>query len=461
MIRDQVIPAILGCLLIIATVGLLTTPYYYLAPLPSIGIFLTMALWKKPLYGFLLIVLLIPFDQYRSLSSQLKWFTISKVLGAVLVCILLAQWLITKRQLPIRSHLWPYLVILVIISVMSSLFSDFTTTAANDLRQLITSISFFALTICLVKADDILTSITKVLVTGITCSATLSLYGYITKDPLFAVVAGDDAITRATGGANDPNLFCLSLLVAIPLLVHYILESRSTSGRITAICFTLINTFALMATFSRGGALNFIIVVIMLAVAHRKKLRPRSAGLLISAFFAVVLLVFVITPRAYWERQSSLVTTQDESINRRIDYLKVGWLQFIENPIIGHGPGTFKDVWEQSVYEGVVSKGASKGYKRRAHNTYLEILIGQGILGLATYLLLITTAMICLLKAQGNYVAKNMRTKASLTEAYRISFTAILVYFLIISAPTQKFFWVVLAFSQILLKDSTLEDSST
>lgn len=452
--RSLFLPLILGLVLISATVVCLTTPYYFLAPLPAIGSMLVFALWQRPIWGFLLILFFIPFDQYRSLSSQLEWFTISKVIGALLVLLLIAQWLVLHRPLPLRSKLWPLLGLFVAGGAISLLFTDYPATTLSDLRQLVTAIVFFGLTLCLVEYRQLFTSIPKAIVLGVTCSALLSLYGYISADPMFAVTTNEN-MTRAIGGANDPNMFSVSLLFALPILVHYIFESPSPMGRLMAGVLAVVNILALIATFSRGGFLNFAALSILLFIEHHKRLEPRKIGLIIAGVLAMILLVFAFSPASYWERQRSIVkTTSDESISRRLDYIKIGWDKFCESPLIGHGPGTFKELWAQSVYEGTISKGPSKGFERRAHNTYIEILVGNGILGLAFYLFFIFTALHSFRQAQCRLLGQERGLEASMTGAYKLSFISILLYFFILSAPTHKFFWVALAFSQIILHGS-------
>ncbi|BBD09254.1 O-antigen ligase family protein [Desulfovibrio ferrophilus] len=452
--RENPAVYIMGALLIAATVALLPTRWYYLAPAPALALMVVFMMWRRPMWGFALMIFFVPFDQYRSLSEQFRWFTISKLVGVLLVLLILSRWLILHKTPALRSRMWPCLGLFMASAVVASFYTDNLPTALNELRQMATAVVFFALTLCLVQYKSLFSEVPLAVVLGISGSALLSLYGYATANPLFAMQVGGEGMTRAVGGSNDPNLFSVSLLFSLPILTHYFFEARLTRWRVASALLTVINIMALVITFSRGGALNFLLLSVLLCMEHYKRLSPRKAGLLLTAVLATGLMVLAFIPSSYWERQRSVVQTSDDSISRRIDYIKVGWNQFLESPLIGHGPGVFKELWAETVYSGDIEKGLSRGYLRPAHNTYLEMLVGMGLLGLGFYLCVILAALHNFQKAQRGLQEAGREREASMVGAYKIAFMVVLFYFLILSAQTHKFFWVSLAFSQILLAGS-------
>jgi O-antigen ligase len=167
---------------------------------------------------------------------------------------------------------------------------------------------------------------------------------------------------------------------------------------------------------------------------------------------AVILITLLLTPASYWERQRTVTDTSDSSISRRIDYIVVARDAFLENPLLGAGPGTFMDFWGEAVVAGKVEKGTSRNYRRPAHNTYLEVLVGSGMLGLVFYMAVIFLALRAFFSAQRKFSLQGCEGDASLVGAFKISFFSILLYFLILSAFYHKFFWISLAFSQLALQ---------
>lgn len=445
---------ILGFALVAATVLLLPTRFYFLAPAPAFAVLIIFGMWKRPMWGFSLLLFFIPFDQYRSFSAQFTWFTISKLVGALLVLLVVSRWLILHKPPPLRSKLWPWMGLFLLTGLISTFYADNLPLAVNELRQLATAIVFFALTLALVPYRALFHDVPLPLALGVGGSAMLALYGYVSQNPLFVVSVGGGTMTRGVGGSNDPNLFSVSLLFTMPILVHFFFEARRVVWRIGAALLALVAVMALITTFSRGGALNFVILASLLGLEHYKRLSPRRLGLLFTAALAMGLMVLAFIPGSYWERQKSIVEAPDSSISRRLDYIKVGWNEFLSSPIIGHGPGAFKDLWEENVYAGEVAKGASKGFRRQAHNTYIEMLIGTGLLGLFFYMGFILAALKNFQRAQRNLLDAGLKCEASLAGAYKIAFISVLFYFLILSAQTHKFFWVSLAFSQIMFNGS-------
>jgi O-antigen ligase len=91
-------------------------------------------------------------------------------------------------------------------------------------------------------------------------------------------------------------------------------------------------------------------------------------------------------------------------------------------------------------------------YRRVAHNTYLEILVGSGLLGLGVFLGIVYHALKNYKVAVKNYFRRGDVENELLANTYRTAFIANLLFFLFSSDPASKLFWMFLALSQISLK---------
>jgi O-antigen ligase len=76
--------------------------------------------------------------------------------------------------------------------------------------------------------------------------------------------------------------------------------------------------------------------------------------------------------------------SEDGSLQRRASYIRVAWESVKRDPFLGSGPGTFAYRYAESKYAPAFAENAMD-YNRAAHNTYLEILVGQGVLGLTAF----------------------------------------------------------------------------
>jgi O-antigen ligase len=168
----------------------------------------------------------------------------------------------------------------------------------------------------------------------------------------------------------------------------------------------------------------------------------------------------IIIPSAYWERQKKVTSAEeDTAISRRISYLLVGWEAFKDHPVIGAGPGSFKHIYASTDYARMF--GAERDdLSRYAHNTYLEFLIGSGIIGLIIFVIIIWTAMRNYSASRKQYALQGNHDIASLISAYQISFLSLLIYLLFFSDMYHKFLIVSLALSQVAFNFSRVKSAN-
>jgi O-antigen ligase len=197
--------------------------------------------------------------------------------------------------------------------------------------------------------------------------------------------------------------------------------------------------------------------MLLLFFEHKNLIQPINLGLVITGMATAFALFVLLAPSSYWERNKSL-NAEDGSVSRRLDYIKVSIYTLSEHPLkttLGAGPGTFRDCWAAAVLRGDVAKGSGKYIRRYAHNTYLEILIGAGLLGFILFIASIVVTIKSFLHGQREMMEIGCIKEAALLGAYRLSFISTLMYFPMISMPYNKFFWVSLAFSQLALSCSS------
>ena len=162
----------------------------------------------------------------------------------------------------------------------------------------------------------------------------------------------------------------------------------------------------------------------------------------------VLLLAILIIPGSYYARQRTLTkgVQADLSTSRRAAYVAVGWESFKENPVLGTGPYTFKEVWVNSPAAEIFWQK-----QRYAHNTYLEVLVGTGVVGLFVFCLILWRAFKNFSESNRYFSNSGNAEMASGVRAYRISYIMLLSYFFIHSALDHKMFLLSLALSQVSL----------
>jgi O-antigen ligase len=132
---------------------------------------------------------------------------------------------------------------------------------------------------------------------------------------------------------------------------------------------------AILATMTRAVWLSFVVSIGMLIIrSHNRKLRWICAAVTIAGILSLLIaLSFDDQRRALAER-----LRESGPVEFRQAVYAGGWQMFLEKPITGWGVNQMPDELARHV----------SGYQKRElypHNTYLELLIEHGLVGLALY----------------------------------------------------------------------------
>ncbi len=443
------------------SIGLLATSHYVLALVPGLAILAMLFLAKAPSIGYYLIIFLIPFGAYRGLSVTYQFLKIHWILALWLIILVALQFIFRKKvSVSLRSSLWPWFSILFFISLISSLLSPYPETSFPNLYLLFVSYLFFALNLVLLSREAFSKTLPKVLVISVAVSAFLAVAGMVLRLPAFAR-GMSTAMTRGVGASLDPNNLSLMIIFTLPLVVHWFLSARSLGEKAFAVLLFCVDIAGIVVTYSRGGALILVITLLLIFFEHIGKFRPRYFGFVTIFAAMFIVLTIVVVPSSYWERQKKVTSVgEDRALSRRISYLYVGWKAFKERPLFGSGPNTFKEIYATSDYALQFGQEEEE-LKRYAHNSYLEYLVGMGILGFTGFLVILWLALRNLSAAKRNFRIKGRKEMLSVVGAYQISFVSLLFYLLIYSDIFHKYLIVALALSQAALNLSQGEDAES
>lgn len=431
----------------LGAVLLLTTQYYFLALAPVIIIPVLFLLFKRPILAYYSIIFFVPFSTLRQLSGAYDFLTISKLAGAILVVIVAFHFFFHRGEaLKMSSNLWKWLVIFMMVCLVSAVASDFSPLPFEDLRGLITAYLVFAMSLFFISRDRLAHGLPRVIIASVTLNALLSLVGYALNIETLTMDVTAKSLKRAVGASGNPNHFACMVIFAIPLIIHGFATARNQARRLFFAAALGICVLAVIFTFSRSGALVLAATLVFSVLPLLPRLRPRMLGFLPLGALVLGLAAILLVPRTYWERQATLGSGDDASISRRLSYVDVGLSAFADRPLIGQGPGMFQEIYSRTQIAQAFGAG---DLARAAHNTYMEVLVGSGLLGIIPFLLLILTALGNFIRSARRLVAAGDRETAMLVWAYTASFVSILAYFFMLSSETYKYFWLSLALSQV------------
>jgi putative inorganic carbon (HCO3(-)) transporter len=447
---------LMALLLVVAATIPLATPYPMAALLPGLALLSLIALGRFPNIGFFVLVFMIPLDAFTGLSETYPTLTLSKFLGIWIVIVALLA-IVTRKGWPVsfRSNLWPALLAMLVACFISLLFSDYWLTAFDNLRKLFVVVLFFGLTLIFVDSEEAFKkTLPKVIVFSTALGSGLSLLGSFLGISWFSMSVAPDptAIQRAIGAATDPNMFALMILFSIPLAVHLLFSATTPRQRIFWGMLLLLEVTVIILTYSRSAALVLAILLILLGIRYRDLIKPRHLGLVVTGLLAGIIAIAVMVPSSYWDRHRQALSPQDTSVQARLSYLAVGRDEFLRHPLLGSGLGTFPIAYANSKYAFANPYDLSGPFARRsAHNAYVEILVGTGLLGLGVFLLILGLAWRNFRKATVLSRAHGNEELTSVIIAYHLAFIAILIHLSTLSRFNHKYLWMTLALSQVAL----------
>ncbi len=184
-------------------------------------------------------------------------------------------------------------------------------------------------------------------------------------------VAGKDLI-RATAFFPDPHIF--SFYCGLTISFALALFSKTKNN------FWLVGFFVIiladLLTFTRGGYFGLItgfIVAIILFWSHLKIFYKHLATLLIILF----ILILFIPNNFFVNRFQSSFDQSDNSVNQRLEILADAWKVIENNLFFGVGLGA---------YPKVVNPLADYRMPIYVHNTYLDIWVELGLIGLLLFI---------------------------------------------------------------------------
>lgn len=438
--------ALAGALLGLASVALLASPYAALAPLPAVAFLAVLVLLKRPALALYGIILLIPYGAYREIGGVgVPWLLAGFLLA--LFC-----WRsVYERRLPgiVPSALWPLLLLYVGWNVISAALSPWPS-AREELFLLIAAGAFVLVAAAFLPARALSTTLPRLLIGSVSFGTLLGIVGYYLGLDAFALDNPEGAEYRAAGGAIDANNQSAMIMFVLPLAVHLALHSPSRLERWVMAGLALVNLFGVLMTMSRSGFLVCVLGVALLLIHYRHLLQPRRIGVMLAGALLAGGVMVLALPPSFFERQGSLVEWKDASLNRRASYVGVAMAAIVEHPVVGSGPNVFQELYQQSDVTRMFTAHHERR-KRRAHNTYLEVLVGTGVIGLGLFLAIYYTALRDLGRAQAAFAAGGAPLTADLMACWRIGFFLLAVFLFTASDLYHKYVLLTLGVSQVAL----------
>lgn len=257
---------------------------------------------------------------------------------------------------------------------------------------------------------------------------------------------GDVRQVRMTGPIGEQNRYSQVMLVLVPLGWFILNGERKLLGRLLAVGLTLVALAGMTLSFSRGAAVAFVLMIVVMFVT---RVVQRSHVIAIVMAFAVTFLVFpqytarlvtIPTVTDLLDEEAAL-SEQDGAIRGRATVMLAALQVFADYPLLGVGPGQFK--YYSAEYGNRIGLRILEG-DREAHSLYLGIAADNGIFGLIAFLVACLLPIWIILRLR-HKLAGTQPALNNVALGFAFAMVAYLTSGLFLHLSYVRYFWLVLA----------------
>jgi len=283
---------------------------------------------------------------------------------------------------------------LLLVAVLSLLWSTLSIAWAEKPGTAASGVGYWALallalliTVTALKTPRDISLVAVAFVVGASVAAVIGLAsGGLSSAASRAAATTSSTVVqgRLTGGGGDPNLQAAGFIAAMFLATGLMSFYRRRLARLALIAAFLVITAAFFATQSRGGLLALAV-----ATAAALAISPRQRRRILA--LASVTLVIAGVAVALSPGSLGRITNFGGGTSGRSDIWIVATKVFEQHPLAGVGVANFEVVeprFSLALHRSLSRVTYIAETPQPAHNSYLQLLVDQGIIGLALYLLL-------------------------------------------------------------------------
>lgn len=390
--------------------------------------------FRNPETGLLLLIFAIPLEDFNQLGqfgelSPIKLMGIA-MLGAYMIHYIVFQ----RRERLVFIPQNIFLVLFFMIVLASDLVAVDPNYAVDKTFKLLRMIAFYFLVINIVRTEASLKRVFWVMILAGVLSAGYGMFEYYFRPEQLDEM-------RITGTLDDPTGFAYTMVILLPLAWYMLTHTTRPLLRAALAAAGALFLYAILLSGTRSAMAAAAGVVVLIALRQKRPL----LNLTVAALILISALLFM--PEQTQSRLG-LFNQIDEaaqaSTDRRITYLVYGTQLFMEHPFLGIGLGGFAEEYSQSEYQ--FMRGSDEA-RRIAHNMYMEIAVGTGLIGLVPFLLLVLSPLAGL---QGVSARVRFGSLADMAKMIQISLLAYLFVGFFSSSQYDKILWLLLGLTALL-----------
>jgi O-antigen ligase len=202
-------------------------------------------------------------------------------------------------------------------------------------------------------------------------------------DTVYLFLSHQESVYQRYAGAKlDAHALGLIMALSIPMSYYLLIQNRGRMVWVYRVHLILAGTTILL-TASRGATLATVVALTIVPLTQARLGGRQRVALLLTVVLLIGGILFFV-PETSWERLATVPTEFEQgTFTGRTIIWKAGWEIFRTHPFVGIGANAFRVVVSREMAEPIRMGEADPAPP--AHNTFLSVLVEQGVLGFAVF----------------------------------------------------------------------------
>jgi O-antigen ligase len=194
---------------------------------------------------------------------------------------------------------------------------------------------------------------------------------------------------RYAGAGFNPDELALILAMCLPISLFLITRERGKAIVWVYGAQVVLAISTILLTASRGPVLACVgTLVIIPVVVRQMTVGQKAAGVAFVVLAGVV--AFLVVPATSWTRLGTIGgELRGGTLNQRTMIWEAGWEVFGQSPLRGIGAASFAPAVQHSLgmpFRGQSEEEGEPNVELVAHNSFLSVLVEQGVIGFGLFL---------------------------------------------------------------------------
>jgi O-antigen ligase len=202
-------------------------------------------------------------------------------------------------------------------------------------------------------------------------------------DTFYLFLSHQESVYQRYAGAKlDANDLGLIMALSIPMSYYLLIQNHGRMVWLYRMHLILAGTTILL-TASRGATLATVVALAIVPLTQARLGGRQRVALLLTVILLIGGILFFV-PETSWERLATVPTEFEQgTFTGRTIIWKAGWEIFRVHPFVGIGANAFRVIVSRELAEPIRMGEADPAPP--AHNTFLSVLVEQGVLGFAVF----------------------------------------------------------------------------